>query len=272
MNLPLDLSYWATAGSIVLIDLVLSGDNALVIGAAASRLPGRQRYIAIIWGGALAIVFRILLAVVATELLYISYLRTIGGVILLLIAIRLLLPEGSSGPSQRSASSRLLPAILTILAADATMSLDNVLAVGALAHRHIELLVAGLLLSMLLLFVASALIARIIEYVPILMDIAAIVLAWTAANLVVDDAPVVSLLSKQLALPDQWQLYLHLIFVALVVLADVFIRLVILPRRRARAQGRIAQSDTSNTSNTSNTSAPNDAATSSDETVDEPVD
>ncbi len=163
MNVPIDLSYWATAGGIVLVDLVLSGDNALVIGAAASRLPRGQRLFAIIWGGVLAIVFRMLLAIVATELLYVSYLRTIGGVILLVIAIRLLLPESTTGQGQRGASSRLIPAILTILAADATMSLDNVLAVGALAHGQIELLVAGLLLSMLLLFIASALIARIIE-------------------------------------------------------------------------------------------------------------
>lgn len=233
MNLPIDLSYWATVGGIVLIDLVLSGDNALVIGAAASRLPRGQRLFAIIWGGVLAIVFRMLLAIVATELLYISYLRTIGGVILLIIAIRLLLPESTASRGPRRASSTLIPAILTILAADATMSLDNVLAVGALAHGRIELLVAGLLLSMLLLFVASALIARIIERVPILMDVAAVILAWTAANLVVEDTPVVNFFHERLALPDQWQLYLHLIFIALVVLADLFIRLVIMPRRRA---------------------------------------
>lgn len=233
MNLPIDLTYWATAGSIVLIDLVLSGDNALIIGAAASRLPRRQRLIAILWGGLLAIVFRMLLAIVATELLYVSYLRTIGGVILLAIAIRLLVTEDSGDHEQHRKSSKLVPAILTILAADATMSLDNVLAVGALADRHIELLVAGLLLSMVLLFVASALIARIIEYVPILMDVAAIILAWTAANLVVDDTQVVNVVRAQVALPDQWQLYLHLIFVALILLADLFIRLVILPRRRA---------------------------------------
>jgi YjbE family integral membrane protein len=233
MNLPLDLSYWATAGGIVLIDLVLSGDNALIIGAAASRLPRGQRLFAIVWGGLLAIVFRMLLAIVATELLYIPYLRSIGGVILLVIAIRLLLPESPNGHGQRPASARLLPAILTILAADATMSLDNVLAVGALAHRHIELLVAGLLLSMILLFVASALIARIIERIPILMDVAAVVLAWTAANLVVEDAPIVDFVRARMTLPGQWQLYLHLIFVAVIVLVDLFIRLVILPRRRA---------------------------------------
>ncbi|HEY1387309.1 MAG TPA: YjbE family putative metal transport protein [Ktedonobacterales bacterium] len=244
MHLPFDLSYWATIGSIVLIDLVLSGDNALVIGAAASRLPRGQRLIAIIWGGVLAVVFRMLLAIVATELLVVPYLRSVGGVILLVIAIRLLIPESpAQGP--RRASASLIPAILTILAADATMSLDNVLAVGALAHQHIELLVAGLLLSMLLLFVASALIARIIERVPVLMDVAAVVLAWTAASLVVEDTPVVDFVRARMTLPDQWQLYLHLIFIALVLLADLFIRLVIVPRRRAKHAAQTSASDTS---------------------------
>lgn len=258
MDLPVDLSYWATAGSIVLIDLVLSGDNALVIGAAASRLPRGQRLFAIIWGGVLAVVFRMLLAIVATELLFIPYLRSIGGVILLVIAIRLLIPESAHADNPRSVSSRLIPAILTILAADATMSLDNVLAVGALAHGRIELLVAGLLLSMLLLFVASALIARIIERVPILMDVAAVVLAWTAANLVVDDAPVVDFARGLMTLPDQWQLYLHIIFIVVVLLADLMLRFVIVPRRRA------AQKPT--------TSAAVVGAETIDEAVDEAVD
>ncbi|HEY7343839.1 MAG TPA: YjbE family putative metal transport protein [Ktedonobacterales bacterium] len=247
MNLPIDLTYWATAGGIVLIDLVLSGDNALVIGAAASRLPRGQRLIAIIWGGVLAVVFRMLLAIVATELLFIPYLRSVGAVILLVIAIRLLIPESpDQGP--RRASAHLIPAILTILAADATMSLDNVLAVGALAHGQIELLVAGLLLSMLLLFVASALIARIIERVPLLMDVAAVVLAWTAASLVVEDSPVVDFVRARMTLPSQWELYLHLIFIALVLLADLFIRLVIAPRRRATQPTQPAQTGAPDTS------------------------
>jgi YjbE family integral membrane protein len=244
MNLPFDFSYLATVGGIVLIDLVLSGDNALVIGAAASRLPRGQRLVAIIWGGVLAIVFRMLLAIVATELLYIPYLRSVGGVILLVIAIRLLMPEGAAlGP--RRASASLVPAILTILAADATMSLDNVLAVGALAHRHIELLVAGLLLSMVLLFVASALIARIIERLPLLMDVAAVVLAWTAASLVVEDTPVIDAVRARMAFPDQWELYLHLIFIGLVLLADLFIRLVITRRRGATQATQTSAPDAS---------------------------
>ena len=111
------------------------------------------------------------------------YLRFIGGLTLFLISIRLLLPEGED-PRTRQARDRLLPAILTILAADATMSLDNVLAVGALAAGNITLLVLGLTFSMALLFIASTIVARLIEYFAWLIDVAAIVLAWTSASLV----------------------------------------------------------------------------------------
>ena len=170
----MDLRFLAAVGMIVLVDLVLSGDNALVIGAAASRLPRGRRFFAIIWGGVFAVVFRLILAIVATTLLQVPLLQAIGGAILLIIAIRLLWPDQGTGP-QRPASDKLLSAILTILAADATMSLDNVLAVGAIAtaaapndpNRYIPLLVSGLLFSMLLLFAASALIARLIESIPL---------------------------------------------------------------------------------------------------------
>src|SRR5581483_9933836 len=98
-----DLRFLAAAGTIILVDLVLSGDNALVIGAAASRLPRGKRLIAIIWGGVFAIAFRLILAIVATWLLHIPLLQALGGVILLIIAIRLLWPEAGTG-TQRNAS------------------------------------------------------------------------------------------------------------------------------------------------------------------------
>jgi YjbE family integral membrane protein len=243
-----DLRFLAAAGSIVLVDLVLSGDNALVIGAAASRLPRAKRLIAIFWGGLCAILFRLILAIVATELLRVPLLQAIGGAVLLIIAIRLLWP-GRDTEVRREASDRLFPAILTILAADATMSLDNVLAVGALAAGNIPLLVAGLLFSMFLLFVASAVIARLIEWLPLLIDLAAVVLGWTAANLIAEDVVV----GKQLQLAGRQILpqsgislpiigvlqtgdpilWLHVGCVALVLVADMVLRLIW--RRRAAA-------------------------------------
>ena len=138
-----DLTFFASAAGILLIDLVLSGDNALVIGATASRLPRSQRMLAIVLGGIGAVLFRLILASVATTLLQISLLRAVGGIILLVIAIRLLVGVDDNQSGRFRAHNHLLPAVLTILLADATMSLDNVLAVGALAHGDIWLLVAG---------------------------------------------------------------------------------------------------------------------------------
>jgi len=227
-----DLTFFASAAGILLIDLVLSGDNALVIGATASRLPRASRMLAIILGGVGAVFFRLILATVATELLQVSLLRAIGGVILIVIAIRLLVGQGDDQRARFESQNRLLPAILTILLADATMSLDNVLAVGALAHGDIWLLVAGLLVSMALLFVASALIARIVERFTWLIDLAAVVLAWTAAGLFLDDA----LVKSQLPALEPWGPYVRLGAVALVLVIDLFLRL-----RRSRAAASAPQ-------------------------------
>jgi YjbE family integral membrane protein len=216
-----DLTFFASAGGILLIDLVLSGDNALVIGATASRLPRSRRMLAIVLGGIGAVLFRLILAGVATTLLQISLLRAIGGVILLFIAIRLLIGENDDQRDRFQAHERLLPAILTILLADATMSLDNVLAVGALAHGDIWLLVAGLLLSMALLFVASALIAQIVERFTWLIDLAAVVLAWTAAGLFLDD----SLVKSQFPALEPWGLFVRLGAIAFVLVIDLILRL-----------------------------------------------
>jgi YjbE family integral membrane protein len=236
------LSFFASAGGILLIDLVLSGDNALVIGATASRLPRARRMLAIILGGVGAIVFRLILASVATTLLQVSLLRALGGAVLLFIAIRLLVSVDDSQAGRFQAHDHLLPAVLTILLADATMSLDNVLAVGALAHGDIWLLVAGLVISMALLFIASALIAQIVERSTWLLDLAAVVLAWTAAGLFLDDA----LVQRQLQGLEQWGLWVRLGAVALVLFIDLGLRLArgrAAPAPSAPADATSAQAD-----------------------------
>lgn len=215
------MSFFAAAGGIALVDIVLSGDNALVIGAAAGKLPGRQRLLAIVWGGAGAILMRIVLAIIATELLTVRYLQAIGGVILFFVAIRILLPEREDKRPNRTAN-RLLPAVATIMVADLTMSIDNVLAIGALAAGNIPLLVGGLAASMVLLFVASTIIARLMDYFTWLLDAAAVVLAWTAANLVLEDPSVSGAL--HVSNPDRFSLALHFGFVSLILTVDLFIR------------------------------------------------
>jgi YjbE family integral membrane protein len=172
---------------IALLDIVLSGDNALVIAAAASRLPRARRLVAIVWGGIFAIVFRVGLTAAATEVLQVKLIQAIGGVLLIGIAIHVLPNGDSDGNGQHTASDRFFTAIATILIADVTMSLDNILAVGALAHGNVILLASGLLFSMVVLFVASTIIARLMDALPWLLDVAALIIAYTAADLVVAD-------------------------------------------------------------------------------------
>src|SRR5262249_7825786 len=138
-------------GGIVLVDLALSGDNALVIGSVAAGLPAPLRRWAILLGGAGAIVLRILFAIAATLLLRIPLLEALGGLVLLWIAAHLLADRktsqahevGAVQAREAAVEPRFLAALLTILGADATMSLDNVLAVGALARGNLPLLVGG---------------------------------------------------------------------------------------------------------------------------------
>jgi YjbE family integral membrane protein len=227
----MSFSFWVAAGGIALVDLVLSGDNALVIGAAAARLQRSRRLFAIFWGGLGAIVLRLVMTSVATELLQVRYLQAFGGVVIFAIAIRLLLPEAEHG-RWRTASDRVLPAILTILAADVTMSLDNVLAVGALAAGNILLLVAGLLFSMCVLLVASSIVARLMDRFGWLIDVAAVVLAWTAGNLFFADPFTLELLRPSTSV----QVATHCYLVGLLLVIDLALRAFRKHAKRVRTQ------------------------------------
>src|SRR5262245_47315925 len=147
---------------IVLIDLALSGDNAVVIGMAAHRLPPRQRRIAIIVGGAAAIILRIALTAVASFLLTLPLLEAIGGVLLLIIAFKLLKEEEESAEGVDVATT-MRGATTTILVADFVMSLDNILAVAAAAHGDFSLLLFGLVVSMGFVMLGGALAASLIS-------------------------------------------------------------------------------------------------------------
>lgn len=257
---------FAAIAGIALVDIVLSGDNALVIGAAAGKLPRTQRLIAIIWGGLGAVILRILLAIAATELLRVPLLQAAGGVVLFFVAIRLLLPEREQ--QQRKASDRLWPAIVTILLADVTMSLDNVIAVGALAAGHIELLIGGIMLSMLLLFIASTVIARLMDYFSWLLDVAALVLGWTAANLILED-PIVGARLNPIPRSDS---VLHVGFVGLIILIDLFLRAFRAQRARAISQERAGEAitDASSQPDEAGASGASGTARSSDSEADTP--
>jgi YjbE family integral membrane protein len=175
--------------AIVLIDLALSGDNALVIGMASRGLPRRQRRMAISIGAAGAVALRVLAAVVATILLTIPYLQLAGGIVLALIAYRLVRPD--DGKRHQLSAARSLPeAIAIILVADAAMSTENILGVAAAAHGDVPLLVFGLALSIPIVLFGSSFVASLLERFPQIVWIGAAALAWTAADLILGDPAV----------------------------------------------------------------------------------
>src|SRR5687767_11978912 len=141
-----DPQFWTGLGQIILINIVLSGDNAVVIALAARSLPPRQQRQAILWGSGAAVLMRILLTIVAVELLRLPFLKIVGGLLLLWIAVQLMLPE-EEGEGGARAGIGFWAAMRTILIADLVMSLDNVIAVAAAAKGSLTLLILGLAIS-----------------------------------------------------------------------------------------------------------------------------
>jgi len=171
---------------IILINLFLSGDNAVVIGMAAHRLPQPQRRLAILTGGTVAIVLRVILTVVAALLLEISGLQLVGGALLVWIAFKLLKEEEESKEGLSVAAS-MREAIITILVADLIMSLDNLLGVAAASEGDLRLLAFGLILSMAIVIWMGALVANLINRFWWLSYFGAAVIAWTGAIMLFED-------------------------------------------------------------------------------------
>src|SRR5438105_4098148 len=171
---------------IVIIDLVLSGDNAVVIGMAAHRLPLQQRKIAIFIGGGAAIVLRITLTAIAALLLTMSGLQLAGGALLVWIAFKLLKEEEESKEGVKVAAS-MREAIFTILIADFIMSVDNVLGVAGASNGDLTLLLFGLIFSMIILMFMGSLVANLINRFWWLSYVGAAVIAWTGALMVFED-------------------------------------------------------------------------------------
>ncbi len=179
---------------IVLLDVVLSGDNALVIGMAVRRLHGRQRRLAVAGGAAGAVALRVLFAALAGLLLHVPLLQAGGALLLLWIAWKLLAQEHSIEPAVREAAS-LWDAIQTVILADVVMSLDNILAVGGLSHGDVRLLLFGLGLSISLIMLASNVVAWLMNQLPLLVYAGVAVLTWTAGSMLIEDQAVHATLS-----------------------------------------------------------------------------
>jgi YjbE family integral membrane protein len=178
--------FWIALMQIIGVNIVLSGDNAVVIALAARGLPPDLQKRAIAWGSGAAVVMRIVLTIVAVELLRLPYLKLVGAALLLWIAIQLLVPE-DEGEGHGSATSSMAAAIKTILLADLVMSLDNVIAVAAAAKGHVGLLVIGLAISIPLVVFASRLLLSLMERFPIIITLGAALLGWVAGDMAVTD-------------------------------------------------------------------------------------
>lgn len=178
--------FWIALMQIIGVNIVLSGDNAVVIALAARGLPPVQQKRAVAWGSGAAVVMRILLTIVAVELLRLPYLKLIGAALLLWIAVQLLLPEDDEG-GHGTAVTSMSAAIKTILLADLVMSLDNVIGVAAAAKGNTLLLVIGLAISIPLVVFASRLLLVLMERFPIIITIGAALLGWVAGDMAVSD-------------------------------------------------------------------------------------
>jgi len=178
--------FWVGLWQIILVNIVLSGDNAVVIALAARSLPPHQQSKAVMWGAGAAVAMRIVLTIIAVELLRWPWLKLIGAVLLLWIAVKLLLPE-EGGSEGVDSSDNLWAAIKTILIADLVMSLDNVIAVAAAAKGSITLLVLGLAISIPLVIFGATMLMKLMDRWPIIITIGAALLGWVAGDMAVTD-------------------------------------------------------------------------------------
>jgi YjbE family integral membrane protein len=177
--------FWIGLLKIIGVNLILSGDNAVVIALAARSLPQRQQKAAVLWGSGAAVAMRIVLTIFAVALLTLPWLKLVGSLLLFWIGIKLLLPE--EGDENIDASDNLISAIKTILIADLVMSIDNVIAVAAAAQGSMTLLVLGLAISIPLVIFGSTLLLHLMERWPVIITIGGGLLGFVAGEMLVTD-------------------------------------------------------------------------------------
>src|SRR3954470_11674827 len=177
--------FWLGLLKIIGVNVILSGDNAVVIALAARSLPRKQQTLAIFWGAGAAIVLRIILTLFAVALLALPWLKLVGSLLLFWIGVKLLVPEDDDPDIK--ASEHLMVAIRTILIADLVMSLDNVIAVAAAAGGSVMLLVLGLGISIPLVVFGATLLVKLMERFPIIITIGAGLIGWVAGEMLIAD-------------------------------------------------------------------------------------
>ena len=197
--------FWLAVGQIVMIDILLGGDNAVVIALACRNLPPELRRRGILWGTAGAIVLRVVLIFFAMSLLALPYLKLVGAALLLWIGVKLLVPE-DEGHGNLQASDKLLGAIKTIIMADFIMSVDNVIAIAGAAQtsghdgHHMPLMIFGLLVSIPIIVWGSSVVLKMMDRFPIIITAGGMLLGWIAGTLAVSDPATVHLIPQSPAL------------------------------------------------------------------------
>lgn len=179
--------FWIAVFQIILIDIMLGGDNAVVIALACRKLPPEQRKKGIFWGVFGAIGLRVVMIFFALQLLAVPYLKIVGGALLLWIGIKLLLPEHEDEHGKIEGGTTLMSAIKTIVVADAVMSLDNVIAVAGASHGSMTLVVFGILISIPIVVWGSKLVLTLMDRFPAVITFGAGLLGWIAGGMLLSD-------------------------------------------------------------------------------------
>ena len=185
--MAMDNQFWLGLLEIIGVNIVLSGDNAVVIAMAARSLPLRQQRSAIFLGSGAAIVLRIILTSLAVSVLTLPYLKLIGALLLLWIGVQLMLPGEEDDGSADQAASHLMAAVRTILIADLVMSLDNVIAVASAAHGNLVLLILGLAISIPLIVFGSTALLKLMDRFPVIIKLGAGLLGYLAGEMLLSE-------------------------------------------------------------------------------------
>ncbi|PXW87291.1 YjbE family integral membrane protein [Nitrosomonas sp. Nm84] len=220
--------FWIAVVQIIAIDIVLGGDNAVVIALACRRLPEQQRKLGIFWGVLGAITLRVVLIFFALSLLAVPYLKIVGAALLIWIGIKLLQPE-PEGAHEVDASTTLIGAIKTIIVADAVMSLDNVIAIAGAAKDDISLVIFGLVISVPIIVWGSQLVMKIMDRYPVTIAIGAGLLGWIAGDMVVTDVTTKEWVSTQAK-------YLHWVAPVVAALIVITVGKVLAARRQVKVK------------------------------------
>ena len=213
----MDGTFLLTLLGIIIINILLSGDNAVVIALACRNLPNQQQNKAIFWGSVGAIILRIILTFIAVWLLQVPYLKIVGGLLLLYIAINLLTDDND--PDLKGSSS-IWGAIRTIIIADLIMSLDNVVAVAGAAHGNIILIILGLAISIPLIIWGSKMLMKLMDRFPIIVILGSALLGYTAGEMLTGDQAVHQYLAGE-SLP--WETIISFALAIIVVIVGLSI-------------------------------------------------